>query len=125
MTSERDDAVQIDGKPVWEHADTQAHDLDMMRRCCAAELDNMQLANCVPAPYYFERVANLLRRAKDYGGEVEICERYLKATQAFYAVSGRENHADVRKGPRYAAIVARLPKARALRDRAMPRREGT
>ena len=74
----------------------------------------MALAGLVAAPFYFERVAILSRKQKKYRQEVEYCERYIQAVDEFYLAPGREHHADVRIGPRYKAIHARLPKAREL-----------
>lgn len=70
------------------------------------------------APFYFERVAILLRKAKDYEGEISVCEGYIEAVNAFYATQVPASAEDVRLGPRYAAIQHRLGKARTLARRA-------
>jgi hypothetical protein len=104
----------VDGKQTWEHAETNKDDIEVMKRCCDAELKTMASAGLVSAPFYFERVAILSRKQKNYRQEVEYCERYIQAVEKFYQAPGCEGHADVRKGPRYQAIVARLPKAKEL-----------
>lgn len=104
----------IVGKQTWEYAETHKDDIEFMKRCCDAELKTMESASLVSAPFYFERVAILSRKQKNYRQEVEYCERYIQAVEKFYQVHGNEGHADVRKGPRYKAIVARLPKAKYL-----------
>lgn len=104
----------VDGKQTWEYAETHKDDIEHMKRCCDAELKTMASAGLVSAPFYFERVAILSRKQKNYRQEVEYCERYIKAVEEFYQASGHEGHADVRKGPRYQAILARLPKAKEL-----------
>ena len=104
----------VDGKQTWEHADTHKDDIEYMKRCCDAELKTMASAGLVSAPFYFERVAILSRKQKNYRQEVEYCERYIQAVETFYQAPGREGQADVRKGPRYQAIIARLPKAKEL-----------
>lgn len=109
-----DGANLVDGKQTWEYAETHKSDIDQMKRCCEAELKTMSSAGIVPAPFYFERVAILSRKQKDYRQEIEYCERYIQAVEAFYHTSGHEDHADVRKGPRYKAILDRLPKAKEL-----------
>lgn len=104
----------VDGKQTWEHADAHKDDIEIMKRCCDTELKTMASAGLVSAPFYFERVAILSRKQKNYRQEVEYCERYIQAVEKYYQDPGREGHADVRKGPRYQAIVARLPKAKEL-----------
>lgn len=109
-----DGANLVDGKQTWEHVDAHKDDIEFMKRCCDAELKTMEAACVVSAPVYFERVAILSRKQKNYRQEVEYCERYIQAVENFYRSPGHEGHADVRKGPRYQAIVARLPKAKEL-----------
>lgn len=104
----------VDGQQTWQLAQTHRHDLATMKRCCAAELDTMRLASVPPAPFFFERVAILCRKAGDYRSEIEYCERYIREVEAFYRRHGTRGYADVRKGPRYAAIAKRVPRARQL-----------
>ncbi|UDM63452.1 hypothetical protein KIJ96_21055 (plasmid) [Pseudoalteromonas piscicida] len=104
----------VDDKQTWELAEDKKHDIETMKRCCDAELKTMDKAGLVPAPYYFERVAILSRKEKHYKQEIFYCEQYIKKVEAFYSKNGTEGIADVRKGPRYKAIVERLPKAREL-----------
>lgn len=110
------DANLVGGKQTWEHAETHKDDIEYMKRCCDAELKTMALAGTVAAPFYFERVAILSRKQKNFSQEVEYCERYIQAVKEFYRMQGHEGHADVRKGPRYKAIVERLPKAKLLAE---------
>lgn len=109
-----DGANLVDGKETWESVQDKKDDIEHMKRCCDAELKTMELSGFVSAPYYFERVAILSRKAKDYEQEIHYCEIYIKAVRSFYAKHGTRGIADVRKGPRYAALVARLPKAKEL-----------
>ncbi len=104
----------VDGKQTWEYAESDKDDIEIMKRCCDAELAAMEATSVVSAPYYFERVAILSRKQKKYLQEIEYCERYIQAVEGFYQARGHEGYADVRKGPRYQAIVARLPKAKSL-----------
>lgn len=104
----------VDGKQTWEYAEENKHDIDIMLRCCEAELKTMRVTGLGPAPYYFERVAIIARKQKNYALEVDICEKYINNVDSYY--KGIKDHtiADVRKGPRYQAIVRRLPKAKEL-----------
>ena len=74
----------------------------------------MEKAGLVPAPYYFERVAILSRKINDYKQEIYYCEQYIEKVEVFYAKNSSEMVADVRKGPRYQALVKRLTKAKEL-----------
>ncbi len=109
-----DGANLVDGKQTWELAEEKKHDIDAMKRCCDAELKTMDKAGMAPAPYYFERVAVLSRKEKNYEQEIFYCEQYIEKVEEFYSKNGAEGMADVRKGPRYQAIVKRLPKAKEL-----------
>jgi hypothetical protein len=108
-----DGANLIDGKQTWEHAVDKKHDIDYMKRCCDAEIKTMKMAGLVPAPYYFERVAILSSKEKNYQQEVMYCEMYIEAVEGFYR-KGTSSVSDVRNGPRYKAIANRLLKARKL-----------
>ena len=108
----------VDGKQTWEYAEDKKHDIEIMKRCCEAELETMEKAGIVPAPYYFERVAILSRKEKNYVQEIEYCELYINKVNEFYRVNNSEKMADVRKGRTYNAIVNRLPKAKQLMKKA-------
>jgi len=109
-----DGANLVDDKQTWELAEEKKDDLEVMKRCCDAELKTMEKAGLVPAPYYFERVAILSRKMKDYSQEIYYCEQYIEKVEAFYSKNCTDGMADVRKGPRFKAIVKRLPKAKDL-----------
>lgn len=104
----------VDGKQVWDYAGTHKHDIECMKECCDAALKTMEVTGFVAAPYYFERVAILSRKQKDYQQEIYYCENYINSVECLYEKRGAEDIADVRKGPRYQAILKRLPKAREL-----------
>ena len=112
-----DGANLVEGKQTWELAEDKKHDLEYMKKCCDAELNTMNKAGMAPAPYYFERVAILSRKEKNYEQEVDYCEKYIEAVEGFYKLNGTEGIADVRKGPQYKAIVKRLPKAKELLEK--------
>ncbi len=104
----------VKGKQTWEYAEEKKHDIEYMKKCCNAELKTMEKGGLVPAPYYFERVAILFRKEKNYQQEVDYCENYINAVEGFYKKYSTKGMADVRKGPRYQAIEKRLPKAKEL-----------
>jgi len=109
-----DGANLVDGKQKWEYAEDKKHDLHYMKKCCDAQLKTMNKAGIVPAPYYFERVAILSRKEKNYEQEVTYSEKYIEAVETYYQKNGTDGIADVRKGPRFQAIVKRLPRAKEL-----------
>lgn len=114
ITEVTDGANLVEGHQTWELAEEKKNDLTHMKACCTAELATMEKAGLVPAPYYFERVAILSRKEKNYEQEVAYCERYISAIEAYYHAHGTDGIADMRKGPRFQAIVKRLPKAKEL-----------
>ncbi len=101
----------VDGKQTWEYAKKGKHDLLTMKKCCDAELKTMNKTGLVPAPYYFERVAILSRKEKNYRQEIKYCELYIDTVEKFYQKNDATQMADVRKGPTYQSIVKRLQKA--------------
>ena len=109
-----DGANLVDGKQTLELADEKKHDIEYMKKCCDAELKTMETVGLVAAPYYFERVAVLSRKAKNFRQEIRYCETYVRLVENYYAKQSTEGIADVRKAPRFQAIVARIPKAREL-----------
>ena len=114
ITEITEGANLVDGKQTWESAEEQKHDIEFMKKCCDAELRTMDKAGVLPAPYYFERVAILSRKQKNYKQEVEYCERYIKAADDFYKKHEPVGVADMRLGHRYQAILKRLPRAKEL-----------
>ncbi|MDL4860811.1 hypothetical protein NPJ88_000540 [Halomonas elongata] len=115
--------AMVDGKPTYEYAQTHKHDVDMMLECCRAE-ENVYWSHgsfkISPAPSYFERAAILSRKAKDYDGEVAICERWIAMAEDFrdwLSQNPKIGVADVTKGPVSKRIFNRLPKARALLEK--------
>lgn len=113
-----DRANLVEGQQTWEVAEEKKNDLEAMKKCCDAELKTMAIADIVAAPYYFERVAILSRKEKNYAQEIAYCEKYIQLVEAYYRKHGTAGIADVRKGPRFQAIQKRLPKAKELLARA-------
>ena len=70
----------VDGKQCWEilkENPDNKHDLDLMLACCRAQMEESAIeAISMPAPAYFERVAIILRKQKDYAREIGIIELY-------------------------------------------------
>ena len=104
----------INGEQTWQVADKTKDNLDYMKRCCVLEIKSMAIVGLSPAPYYFERVAILSRKQKDYKQEIYYCEQYINILEVFYSKPRDHNVSDTRKGPRYKNIVNRLPKAKEL-----------
>lgn len=96
------------------------HDIDAMKKSCALELHQSKLRQIAPAPYWFERVAVLSRKSKNYAQEIVYCEAYLQAVSELYT-GGRINHATgVVMGPTHLAIENRLAQARRLLGSTQP-----
>ncbi len=92
-----DGASLVRGRQTWEWVEGKKDDLQCMKECCEAELQTMEITGIVPAPFYFERVAILSRKEKNYAQEVSYCEKYIAAVNALYRTNTIENLADVRK----------------------------
>lgn len=104
----------IDGENYVEKAEEKKHDIEYMKKCCALELWKMKEKNEIPAPFYFERVAILSKKDKNYEQEVRYCEDYIKAVDEFYANNKNSNVADVRKSTKYNSLLKRMDKAKEL-----------
>lgn len=111
---------EVNGTPTYELAETGKHDLAAMLACCAAEADSYwrqpEGERLCAAPYYFERAAILLRKAKDYSGEIDICERWKAIANDYkrQPMVKARLAALAHKGPRAEAILERLKKAKEL-----------
>lgn len=104
----------LDGKQTWELVEGNKDDLESMKKCCETELATYEKIGLVPAPYYFERVAILARKVKDFREEIACCEKYIAIVADYYRKNDIPENQGVKMGPRYKAIVKRLPKARLL-----------
>lgn len=123
-------SATVGGVPTYELADTGKHDLATMLACCDAEESNYwkQPAGerMCAAPYCFERVAMLCRKAKDYQGEIAICKRWKAIAKDYGAQPSVRNGwgAQVHKGAREIALVNRAKKARELMAKASAKPKG-
>lgn len=112
---------EVDGVSNYHLAEIHKHDLDMMLKCCQSE-ENVYWAQqgrkIAPAPFYFERVAILCKKAKDYSGEVAICERWIAMEEDFMACSSATGLPSINlsASPRAHRIRSRLNKAIQNRD---------
>jgi hypothetical protein len=100
-------AKTSDGRQTWAVFDdpSSEQDLQLMQECMDAELAMARKKKSYfPAPYSAWRVAVLLRKQKDYSGEVE-------AIKAYCEVAATKNYEHNR---RYTMLRERLPKAQAL-----------
>ena len=105
---------KINGVPTYELAETHKHDIDMMLSCCKSEMNNFHKTGEAPAPFYFNRVAILAKKAKNFALEVEICESYLKAVEEFRNGPNFDaRFPSITKSPKTADMRKRLPKAKA------------
>lgn len=112
--------ARVGDTPTYELASSNKHDLSVMLECCDAEEANYWRQppgeRLCAAPYCFQRVAILCRKAKDYRAEIAICERWKAIAKDYGAQpmvrAGRaaKNH----KGPGAEDIINRMKKARAL-----------
>lgn len=112
--------AKVGETPTHDLAESGKNDPGIMKACCEAEAANYwkqpEGARACAAPYYFERLAILHRKAKDYSAEIEICEQWKVIIDDYTSQpmvrAGRA--ALMHKGPRSEAILGRLKKAREL-----------
>lgn len=105
----------VDGKQTWEHAGDGKHNIELMKRCCAAEIETYEKTGDTPSPYFFWRVAVLSSKQKNYEQEVEYLQSYLDILrQGGYSRDDMTLEEAVQKGAigRAGAICERLPKAK-------------
>lgn len=105
----------VDGKQTWELADEYNHDLSKMLECCRAELLTLERAGQLPAPFYFERAAILLRKAKQYQKELQLVELYLAAADAWRRADPLGKRTVL--SARHLKLEQRLVKARQLAEK--------
>lgn len=110
LTKATEGKLFIEGKATYDIAHEKKHDLKVMLKCCESELKKFEITNLAPAPYYFERVAILARKAKDYDLEIQICERYIEVMDAIYG----DKRIGIKAGPRFSYIEKRLFQAKQL-----------
>lgn len=110
----------IDGRPLYELAESHKHDLEVMMACCKKESESYWSqpaeARFSPAPFYFERAAILCRKAGKYELEVEVCKEWKSMISDYKKQQIVRDGRSVKThlGPRSKAIISRLPKAKEL-----------
>jgi hypothetical protein len=107
----------VHGKPVYELALEYKNDIEIMLLCCESELEKMNEIGQVAAPFYFERVAILARKNKNYKLEVDIIERYITELEGFYRLNNLPVGSGVMAGPRFSSIVSRLENPEIIRKK--------
>lgn len=99
-----------------------SNDIDAMLERCR-EIENgywSQPYECrlAPAPFYFLRVAILSRKLNDFSGEVAICERWDRLITDYSSqLMVKEGRAANVAAGSSRQILARIPKARELKER--------
>lgn len=112
--------AQVDDKPTYELAASGKHDIDVMRSCCEAEIDNYwrqpEGERLCAAPYYFMRLAILNRKAKNYAAEIAACESWKAIINDYkrQPMVRARRAALAHKGSDSVALLARIPKAKEL-----------
>ena len=105
----------VDGEepPYWIQHKEGKHDLDLMLRCCEAQL-YYAIVGDVPAPAYFLRVAIIYSKQKQFEKEIQICEFYLRLIGEFESQGGTKAGPAGYASPRVVKqIKDRIPKAHA------------
>jgi len=61
------------------------HEINEILKCCREEIQNSEDSGIMPAPKYFEQVADLSRVEKQYENEIAICEMYINLVNQYAA----------------------------------------
>lgn len=106
---------KVNGVPTYELAATSKDDIQVMLKCCNAEMKRYKSSGEPPAPYCFWRLAVLAKKLKDYALEVNVCETYLTVTEELRARPDFDpRFPGITASPRTDDLRKRLPKARAM-----------
>ena len=114
--------AEVDGQPTYALVHMK-DDLAVMHACVDAETENYWRQQdghrIAPAPFFFERVAILHRKSKNYEAEIAVCELWVALLEDYRSQGfvKRGSGAKVWLGPKSRKIIARLPKARELLKR--------
>ncbi len=84
-------------------------ELNKVLECCREEIQNSEDSGIMPAPKYFEQVADLSRAEKQYENEIAICEMYISLVNQ-YAARERLTDAEISTNllPNCAPFVKRI-----------------
>lgn len=105
----------VNGYPPSEYADSHRHDLDIMIKCCEACLYDCKKDNTPPGSVYFERVAILSRKEKNYKQEIDYCKKYIKSVDNFFIKKHGYTIGNVPEDNKFkATMVKRLARAEEL-----------
>ena len=58
-------------------------DINTVVNCCRDEIQKSVDTGIMPAPKYFEQVAVLSRKEKNYQNEIAICDMYIKLVKKY------------------------------------------
>ena len=89
------------------------HDLQEMVRRCREDIQASEDSGIMPSPKYFEQVAILSRKEKNYQNEIAICEMYIELINQYAAKNNiTETEATYQVRPKCAPFVKRLQNAK-------------
>jgi len=95
------------------------HDIYEIVKCCREKIQSFEDTRIVPSPRYFEQVAVLSRKEKNYDKEIAICEIYIELINQYAA---RNNITDAKVStellPKCAPFVKRLQNAKTMSAKA-------
>ena len=91
------------------------HDINEILKCCREEIQNSEDFGIMPAPKYFEQVANLSRAEKRYENEIAISEMYINLVNQ-YAAREKLTDAEISTNllPNCAPFVRRIHTAKLI-----------
>ncbi len=105
----------VNGNQTIELDSSNHHDIHEMVKYCREEIQAFEDSGIMPSPRYFEQVAILSRREKNYENEVAICELYIELINQ-YAAKNKITDAEVSVQllPKCAPFVKRVHNAKIM-----------
>ena len=91
------------------------HDLHEMVRRCREDIQASEDSGIMPSPRYFEQVAILSRKEKNYKNEIAICEMYIELINDYAAKHKiTKDEAAYQVLPKCAPFVKRIQNAKIM-----------
>ena len=105
-------------------ADTQSlleddTNIDTVVECCREEIQKSVDTGIMPAPKYFEQVAVISRKEKNYKNEIAICDMYIKLVKKYASENklSRQEFTDTIL-PECAPLYKRMHNAKSMMSKA-------
>ncbi len=105
----------VNGNQTTELGQSNNLDLNETVRRCREDIQASEESGIMPSPKYFEQVAILYRKDKNYENEIAICEMYIELVNQYAAKNKiTKAEASYQVLPKCAPFVKRLQNAKIM-----------